>query len=216
MNSPRGTDQCDDFDQLENQLWWNDWPDRWEETTRYCPPWLQSLSEKLMEYRLHEQTVDRQKTLWAARPKGWWSVDIVLVGGWWLVIDLRGPVLFSTFIRDLDEGAGHTLSGFADDTKPEGVADALKNCWAKCKVLHLGRNYPWHQFRRASAQLESRLAKKVLWIKVNAGLTMSQQQALEVKASGILDCIRRSIPSKSILALCSALVRPKLECWAQF
>lgn len=52
------------------------------------------------------------------------------------MVDLRGPVRFSTFINYLDEGAEHTISKFAGDTKLEWVADTLKNSSAKCKVLH--------------------------------------------------------------------------------
>ena len=61
----------------------------------------------------------------------------------------------------------------------------------KCKVLHLGRNNPMHQYMLGATQLESRLAEKRLGFLVDTKLKMSQQRALATKkANGILDCIR--------------------------
>ncbi|KAJ7395798.1 hypothetical protein BTVI_151798 [Pitangus sulphuratus] len=109
---------------------------------------------------------------------------------------ILGPGLFDLFINDLDEGteassASSKLGGVA--STPECCAAIQKNLdrlerWTeknimkfnkgKCRVLHLGKNNPRHQYRLGTDLLESSSAEKDLGIPVNNKLPMSQHVPL--------------------------------------
>ena len=148
-----------------------------------------------------------------------------------------GPVLFTVFINDLDEGILNRLLKFADDTKAFGRVrnteetrmlqedlDRLVD-WAerwgmefntkKCKVMHIGRNNLLVDYYMRGEVLEVIEEERDLGVLVSSSLKVESQCVKASKvANRMLGLIKRCFCSRDrrvIIPLYKAMVRPHLE-----
>ena len=153
-----------------------------------------------------------------------------------------GPILFTIYVNDMDEGLTCKISKFADDTKITGKVtsadekallqsdlDRLVN-WSKkwqmtynidkCKVLHIGSNNNHTNYSMNNTEITKVNEEKDLGVIICNNLKPGKHCTEVVKtANKLVGFIGRTFEFKSekvILTLFNALVRPHLEYCVQF
>ena len=148
-----------------------------------------------------------------------------------------GPLLFVIFINDMPNEVKFNLCKlFADDCKLYGRVDSsgenkmqldvtnLEN-WSrkwqlpfnatKCKVMHIGRNNPNHQYTLNDHTLETSTCEKDLGVYIDNQLKFHEHTAAATKtANQVLGVIKKAYKTRDNLTipiLYKSMVRPHLE-----
>ena len=174
----------------------------------------------------------RQRVVLNGEKSEWAEVESGVPQG-----SVLGPVLFTIYINDIDQGIKNTIKKFADDTKLIGKAGSeeevnsikedLKKLhkWTedwqmkfnadKCKVLHLGRQNREGQYNLEGVELEKIAEEKDLGVYVEKNFKVGKQcTKAAAKGNQILGLIARTFVTRSrevIMSLYKTLVRPHLE-----
>ncbi|XP_051873382.1 RNA-directed DNA polymerase from mobile element jockey isoform X2 [Pristis pectinata] len=153
-----------------------------------------------------------------------------------------GPLLFTLYINDLDDGINGCVAKFADDTKISGGVGSIEEIermqrdldslgeWArkwqmrfnveKCAVVHFGSRNKRVDYYLEGEKIDSAVVQRDLGVLVQDTLKVNHQVGSVVKkANAMLAFISRGIVYKSkdvLMRLYAALVRPHLEYCVQF
>src|SRR5271163_2259545 len=148
-----------------------------------------------------------------------------------------GPVLFTIFINDLDEGIRNKILKFADDTKLVGAVGTIEevrlmredvkkleewsNVWQlkfngdKCKVLHFGKNNKREIYEIDGKAIGNVKEEKDLGVIITENFKAGMQcKKAASKGNQVLGMIARSFSCKNkkvIVNLYKCLVRPHLD-----
>ena len=148
-----------------------------------------------------------------------------------------GPVLFTIYINDIDDGVQCNILKFADDTKLFGSCASQQDVmkiqndlhtmfqWSqdwqmlfnvdKCKSMHIGKNNDHHVYTMNNTALTTTEEEKYLGVTIKNSLSSSQHTSNAVKkANRVLGIISRVFTCKSkeiMLPIYKSMVRPILE-----
>ena len=174
----------------------------------------------------------QQRVVLRGQTSSWKSVTSSVIQG-----SVLGPICFTIYMNDLEEGLGSFVSKFADDTKVlhpiRNINDkqALQNdinkllCWnekwqmsfnaEKCTVLHFGYNNPKYEYFMNEKVIMSKEEEKDLGVYISTSLKPHRQCAEAVKkANRTVGMIKRNFryfDKNIIIQLYKSLVRPHLD-----
>ena len=152
---------------------------------------------------------------------------------------MLGPLLFLIFINDIDQAVHNIdiIKKFADDTKIRNTMVTMEDMtklqqaldklcqWAdmlgmafntkKCKVMHMGRNNPNHQFAMGGHMLDNTEEERDIDVTVSSDMKPTAQCAKAARvAQAVLGQISRAFNYRDrhvFVRLYKQYVRPHLE-----